>query len=186
MLLALGGHAVDTVVLLALSVACPAGLWQLGVLRVPRLSALVEERRRNRALRRSLARVRSELRGATDSGELWPTVRQAADRLGADGVELRLAASGELPATWAAGAAGPGHLCTHFPLAQGPGASSLELRWGDRAALDRDTEIAVEILCGEVSSALGRIRRRRLWARPALHGLVAEPTAVRARREPVA
>lgn len=171
---AFGRHAIDAVMLVGLSVACPAGLWRLGVLRVPRLAGLVEERHRNRALRRAIASVRSELRGASDWGDLWPPVRQAAEQLGAGGVELCLASSatGELAITWAAGVAGQGLLCTRSPLAQNLGASCLELRWRDRAALDRDTEIAVEILCGEVGRALLRIRRWRFWTRPAMLALI--------------
>lgn len=185
-LLAVGSDALDAAVLATLALACPAALWWLGFLRVPRLAALLEERRRNLALRASLDRIRVRLRRAGDWNEVWPSVRQAADLLGAGGVALRVAASaaGGTEASYSAGDDDEGLLCARSSLApEAPGAS-LELRWRDRATLDRDTEIAFEILCGELSSALCRIRRRRHPARPSLPSLAASvPSAVWAMRE---
>jgi UDP-GlcNAc:undecaprenyl-phosphate GlcNAc-1-phosphate transferase len=41
-----------------------------------------------------------------------------------------------------------------------PGETHLELGWSDgRTVVDRDTEIALEILCDHVSAALERIER---------------------------
>jgi len=41
------------------------------------------------------------------------------------------------------------------------GGGTIELGWTDRAAIDRDTEIAVEQLCGHLASALERMDRWR-------------------------
>jgi hypothetical protein len=87
-------------------------------------------------------------------------------------VELRLAPCGlgEPEVSYAAGPAGDGLLCARSALAAGPARGHLELRWTDRAALDRDTEIALELLCGDVGDAAGRLQRgrsRALAAAPA-------------------
>jgi len=189
-LLTLGGGALDAAVVATLAVAWPAALWRLGVLRVPRLATLLEERRRNLALRANLRRVRDRLGRAGDWSDVWPAVQQAAGLLGASGVALRIATSapGETEASYTAGDAGDGLLCARSALAHGGApAGSVELRWRGRAALDRDTEIALEILCGEVSSALRRVQRRRHRARPAVPSLAAPvPSAVRAERQRVA
>jgi UDP-GlcNAc:undecaprenyl-phosphate/decaprenyl-phosphate GlcNAc-1-phosphate transferase len=188
-LLTLGDDALAAVVLATLAVACPAALWRAGVLRAPRLEALLEVRRRNQALHADVRRASDRLRGAADLGELWPEVRRAADQLGAVGVELQLAvpAGGDHGISYVAGATKDGLLCTRSPLAQELGSGCLELRWRDRATLDRDTEIAVEILCGEVTSAIARIRRRRRWAPSDLPALsTPDSTAARAERGPAA
>ena len=188
-LLALGGGALDAAVVATLAVACPAALWRLGVLRTPRLATLFEERRRNLALRANLRHVRARLRRAADWSDAWLAVQQAAGLLGAGGVALRIATSalGETEASYSAGDAGDGLLCANSALASGASAGSLEPRWRGRAALDRDTEIALEILSGDVGRALGRIQRRRRARRPAVPALVSpEPSVVRAERERVA
>jgi len=167
-LLSLGGEVLDAAVLASLTIACPAALWWVGILRTPQLDSLKETRRRNLALRAVVRHTSGRLRGVTDWKELWPEVRQAADRLGAVGVELHLPAGegGQQVVSHVAGAATEDLLCTRSPLAQEEGSGCLELRWRDRATLDRDTEIAVEMLCGEVTTALGRIQRRRSLERP--------------------
>lgn len=160
-LLALGGDALDALVLAALAVGGPLALWRLGVLRPSQLPSLLADRRRNLALRSGLAGVRATLRRAADWGEVWPAVRQAARLLGAGGVELRVAPCGlgEPEVSYAAGPGVAGLLCARTPLAAGQARGHLELRWADRTALDRDTEIALERLCGDVGDAAGRLQR---------------------------
>lgn len=183
-LLAIGGGAIDAAVLATLAVACPAALWRLGV-RGTRPASVLFERRRNLALHADLRRIRTRLRRADDWSQVWPVVHHAADLLGAGGVELRIAttSAGVPEARYSAGATGDGFLCARSSLAPGAPAGSLMLRWSERTALDRDTEIAVEILCGEVGSAIGRIQRRRQRGRPAASSL-AMPEVLRAERSP--
>ncbi len=162
-LLALGSGALDALVLATLAVGCPLALWRLGVLRLAHLPALLVERRRNLALRSDLLVIRANLRRAGGWGDVWPAVRRAAELLGAGGVELQVALRGlgEPEVRYAAGPAGDGLLCARAALAAGPARGHVELRWSDRAALDRDTEIALELLCGDVSAAAGRLQRGR-------------------------
>jgi UDP-GlcNAc:undecaprenyl-phosphate GlcNAc-1-phosphate transferase len=183
-LLTVGGDGLDAAVLAALAVACPLALWRAGVLRAPRLDTLLEVRQRNHELRAHVRFSSGRLRRASDWGELWPEVRRAADRLGAAGVDLHLAAPvrGEPGGVQGIGEAADGLLRTRSPLAHGVGSGCLELRWTDRAVLDRDTEIAVEILCDEVTSAIGRILRQHRRAPPDLHE--AAPARLPARGTP--
>lgn len=159
LLLATGGAALDAAVLVTLSVAGPAALWRLGAVGLPDLATLRRDRRRNLERLAMLRWVRLSLRAAADGREIFAVVRRAAGLLGARGVELVL----PLPAGRAAAAryqAGPADEALLRTRATDRSGATLELRWS-RPALDRDTEIAVEILGGAVDEAVVRLRRGR-------------------------
>ncbi len=177
--LAAGGAAVDALVLAVLLVGGAAALRALGLHHAP-VAALLAERRRNLVRRAELRAACAEVRRAADWSELWPPVRAAAERLGADGVALRIAAArpGAAEATFSAGEAGGEARRVAAPLAAGGRGGDLELWWRGPEAPHRDLEIAVEILGGAVAGALGRIQRGRLGATPALAARRAAPVRV--------
>jgi UDP-GlcNAc:undecaprenyl-phosphate GlcNAc-1-phosphate transferase len=139
----------------------------LGYARLERAPGMLELRRRNLERRARVRAIAESLRHASDPVQIWETVRQAAPALGADFIGLTLpGASGraERFATFVDGPGEAGNL--RFRVRQDivperAGGGVIELGWTDRAALDRDTEIAVEQLCHHLASAVERIDRLR-------------------------
>lgn len=147
--------------LLALAALAYIGLRRLGYIDLQDAERVLEQRRRNVETRAAMRRVGAGLRGATGLPEVWTAVRIAARALGADAVSLAL---GEGPGaevhTSVAGDATAERFRARFALGQIPvGGDHVELGWSDgRRRIDRDTEIAIEMLCDQVSVALERIR----------------------------
>jgi UDP-GlcNAc:undecaprenyl-phosphate/decaprenyl-phosphate GlcNAc-1-phosphate transferase len=161
-------------VFLALATTC--ALRRLGFVRLERTAELLVQRRRNLARRAALRRIGRRLRYAAGMADVWETVKQAGPALGATCVTLRLdeqTARGHArihrfvhcfergePRTCEEPC--DGLVRTRHSLAgerpsRGSGAYTLKLGWRERPALDRDTELAVEQLCGSIQSALARI-----------------------------
>jgi UDP-GlcNAc:undecaprenyl-phosphate/decaprenyl-phosphate GlcNAc-1-phosphate transferase len=165
LLLVSASGPVAAVALAAFALSIGLLLRRLGYLRLERMPALRELRRRNLELRASVRGVAGFLEHASELGEVWDTVKQALPALGARSVALRVISQNarghqrtqhfvsEEPRT-----AGASLHTRHTLLAERPDAGVLELGWGDgRAKLDRDTELAVELLCRHVHGALARL-----------------------------
>jgi UDP-GlcNAc:undecaprenyl-phosphate GlcNAc-1-phosphate transferase len=160
-LLSLATSAQAAAVLAVFAALGLLALRALGYLDLHKVELLLEERRRNRLLHDAVRRAAAALRAAASNEEVWAAVRQAAPALGADAVGLRLAPD----AAWddGLGALPQGVLRTRFALTpERPGADQLELAWnGGREHLDRDTEIALELLCEHAADAVDRLRNGR-------------------------
>jgi len=151
----------------------------LGYARIGSVPEVVEARRRNLTRRARVRAIAESLRHASGPVQIWETVRQAAPALGAEFIGLTLPGAsgrGERFATFVDGPGEAGSL--RFRVRQDivpdrAGGGVIELGWTDRAAIDRDTEIAVEQLCGHLASAVERMDRTAKGA---------EPVGVRLRR----
>jgi len=149
-------------VVLALLLLTFAGYIRLGDAR-----KVLEDRKRNLEMRSSVRFASDRLRRAGDTLEVWQAVKEVAAVLGADSVALTVVErNGETKRTeYAVGfdEAGPDLLRARYSLlGERPDEGGLELGWTDgRETVDRDTEIAVELLCEHVYGALQRIEARR-------------------------
>ncbi|MCM2334960.1 MAG: undecaprenyl/decaprenyl-phosphate alpha-N-acetylglucosaminyl 1-phosphate transferase [Anaeromyxobacteraceae bacterium] len=180
-LVAVAGDAMAVAVLATLAVAGAAGLWWLGLLHPAALGPTLAARRRNLARRAGLGTLCARLRGARDHADVWAVIRASAEMLGAAGASYQVPARPRHPSsTFDLGPGGEGMARATGALPGGRG-GALELRWKDRAELDRDTEIAFELLAGEVARAETRLRRREA-SRFSPAGLAAAPAGVRATR----
>jgi UDP-GlcNAc:undecaprenyl-phosphate GlcNAc-1-phosphate transferase len=157
----------------------------VGFLDWSRIDKLLDQRRRNLALRFRVARMGERLRGAAAADAVWREVLDIAPAFGAEHVALDIAPAfgAEHVALDVAppclnrvryraclGRGGVGLFRARFDILRVQQAAVLELGWADgRQALDRDTEIAVEELCEHLSVAIARIDagarlgRRRPW-----------------------
>jgi UDP-GlcNAc:undecaprenyl-phosphate GlcNAc-1-phosphate transferase len=160
----LGGTAMvvfgssDGEALLALSFLAAGGLavmrW-LGFLDWNSLGEVLCQRRRNVERRRRLAVVASQLDFAAEAEGIAATLAQVGPVLEVDHVALR--ASGR---SWTYGSASRKDLrvVSYGLRPERPGADVLEIGWvGGHAVVDRDVEIAIELLCGHVRAALRRV-----------------------------
>ncbi|MFT3913254.1 MAG: MraY family glycosyltransferase [Anaeromyxobacteraceae bacterium] len=151
--------------LLGMSVVIFFALRRLGYLDLSRAQRLLETRRRNLDRRASVRRAGEALRTAESVEEIWGIVRGASRELGASGVALRLAGPRALAGSepFEDGfeeAEGPLFRARYGLVAERPGEHHLELGFDDgRFSIDRDTEIAVELLCEHVSGAFDRLDR---------------------------
>jgi UDP-GlcNAc:undecaprenyl-phosphate GlcNAc-1-phosphate transferase len=150
--------------LLALSGVAYLALRGLGYISIGKAQSVLESRKRNLGLRAAIRRTGERVRAAWSVSEVWSELRDAAELLGASAIALRLA-----PATpddvqeLSAGfdEPGPGLFRARYNVfPERPGDTHIELGWADgRTTVDRDTEIAIEILCDHLSAALERIDR---------------------------
>jgi UDP-GlcNAc:undecaprenyl-phosphate GlcNAc-1-phosphate transferase len=164
-LLAHATPAQAALLLASLAAASGLALRRLGFLRVEHTAQVLELRRANLARREALRRVGQRLQVADEMGHVWATLKDAGPALGAHGLALRL------EERCARGRRRTHHFVHGLDEAadllrtehsvrgergEASGPATLELGWRG-AALDRDTELAVEQLCGSLQSALQRI-----------------------------
>lgn len=164
----LGGSALVLSFANSVSVAATlAALALVGFFAVRRLGYLParagapggEERQRNLALRRSVRAAGEALRAARSHAELAAVLAPLLPALGASRLEL-------VPAGAAAQeeqelAAEAGALRVLLLLPGEPSRGALLLEWSDgRQAIDRDDEIAAELLCESLAVALDRLAGR--------------------------
>ena len=109
-----------------------------------------------------MRRAGEALRRARDAETIWASVRQVARELGATGVSLRLVDDDGETRSFAVRVAANDprlYVARYSILAERHSDDVIELSWTDgRKKIDRDTEIAVELLCDHVSAATERIR----------------------------
>jgi UDP-GlcNAc:undecaprenyl-phosphate GlcNAc-1-phosphate transferase len=163
--LTLVNSAQGFLILLVLAVVGWVGLRTLGYFDLARTGQVLASRRRKLDMRAAVSRARARLRRAQAPLEVWLAVRAAAPGLGAGAVGLHLQHLAGQAATgpWSAGFDSPARnlLRARYLLdLKGLGEAHLELGWSDgRSQVERDTEVAVESLCDEASSALERLAR---------------------------
>ena len=122
-----------------------------------------EDRRRNLATLSVVHRVGESLRLAWTREEVWGAVRSVAEALGASAAALRLAADEDEGEDFSSGFddAERELFVARFGVGDERTRTGdvVELGWDDgRMQVDRDTEIAVELLCEHVAGALERVR----------------------------
>ena len=150
--------------LAAIGAVAVALLVWVGYLKVGLARELFADRRRNLEMRTAVREVGEALRRASGTGDVWEGVKRALPALGASCVALRVVErdGGESAVTLRSlgfDEAGAGILRARYSLlGERPDGGEVELGWTDgRTAVDRDTEISVELLCEHVAMALGRL-----------------------------
>lgn len=134
-------------------------LRRLGYMSLEKAQRVLEVRRRNAERRAALRRAGEALRAAPDLDGVWAALRAAAEALGASAFGLRLA-DGDERSHGFVGAEGDLLRARYGLFPERPGDACLELGFADgRDTVDRDTEIAVELLCEHVAAALERLGR---------------------------
>jgi UDP-GlcNAc:undecaprenyl-phosphate GlcNAc-1-phosphate transferase len=184
--------AVITVTLLAvLASSLFAFLRRLGYIRFELNHLLSDQRRRNRALRAAVRPFTERLRRAGDRQEIWNVIREVVPVFDASFVSLEIASEdadgARTPTVFSNSPATVNDETTPTPTGAFRARFSLvgvrhdegymELGWSDaRVALDRDTEIAIELFCDYIVDAFERVRTRpRPTGRPS-HG--SKPTSL--------
>jgi UDP-GlcNAc:undecaprenyl-phosphate GlcNAc-1-phosphate transferase len=177
-------NSLQTLMILAFLATCfVAGMRALGYLRLDRTAALGRRRQRNRRLRAVVRQAGDRLADARDSVELWDVVRPLGLSFDAAALSLSLTAPGE-PGTAAAesiaftqnyAAGDPSEAVTspaaifsaRFDLAGLTDlCGHLDLAWSDgRIEVDRDEEIAIEILCDHIAGCWRRLNEGPIHAR---------------------
>jgi UDP-GlcNAc:undecaprenyl-phosphate GlcNAc-1-phosphate transferase len=177
LLLTLANSAQAALVLVAVAGLAFLALRALGFMNLSKVQAGLAQRRHNLEVRTAVRRAGEALRQAGTLEQVWQVVRGTAEPLGAVAVGLEL---GRFK-----GHAGAGPFSKGFEDAEGellraryglvaerPGDDFVDFGWLDgRSEVDRDTEIAIELLCEHVVVALERIEKT-LPASPAAPGKV--------------
>ncbi|HUL59759.1 MAG TPA: MraY family glycosyltransferase [Anaeromyxobacteraceae bacterium] len=153
--------------LVAVSGVAFVALRRLGFMRLSmtEAAAALGQRRRNLKTRAAIRRVGEALRRCDRLDDLWDAVRGFGPLLGATGVDFHVGRAG---VSWSSDpGSGPAAFRARYGLlAERPGDDHLEFAWTDgRTGVDRDTEIAIELLCDQVSAVLDRIEEQAATAR---------------------
>lgn len=150
-----------TYVLLALAALGYLALRRLGFFNLAQVHRVLADRKKNLAIRKETRRAGDQLRAAVTVDDVWSVLRRAAAILGASAVALHLPDGA--PDEWSAGFDATGSelfRARYGLLPERPGDAHLELGWSDgRVLVERDIEIAVEVLCEHAAAALERIGR---------------------------
>jgi len=140
----------------------------LGMVNFSAARAVLADRRRNLDVRAEVRKAGERLRHVQSPVEVWHVVKETVPCLGAVGCGLTL---GRLqgrpesgPWSWNQKDLPPEALFARYGLiAERTGDDHLDLAWCDgRDTVHRDTEIAIELLCDHVSSAVDRLERAAL------------------------
>ena len=136
----------------------------VGYIKLGSTERLLKERKRNLEMRTGIRSIGERLRTAGDPRAIWEAVKAAAPVLEASCVELRLAVQDgpeKTTTSWSTGfdEAGPDLFRARYSLlGERPDEGMIEFGWTDgRTLVDRDTEIAIELLCEHVLGAAERI-----------------------------
>lgn len=167
--------------LVAVAIAGALGMNQLGCWRFQSPAAVLARRRRNVERRRVIRAAGERLRRARRVADLLEPLQTVSPALGARSIWLHLDAvgtAGERARFGPLEDGDPAFRTMHGILGERPGAGSIEVAWDDeRTSLDRDSEIAIEMLCDHVAAALRQIDRGA--PRPAAWLHEVRPTPVR-------
>ena len=168
LVLTYGNSSQAALLLVLLALAAVIFLRALGYFRLG-VSGSVE-RKRNRALRAAVRPFTQRLRHAKDIEEIWTTMAEAILVFGAVGMTLQLgtAEASDRPKLFSCGLDDLGTAPNVFrgqfvvPVRGGKNAEqTLELFWRDgRREVDRDTEIAIDILCEYLGDAFELIKHQ--------------------------
>ena len=136
------------------------------------MSASATERRRNRALRAAVRPLGRRLREKRSIDEIWQVIKEGASLFGASAVHVRVASSPAnegTPLSFSYELEGEttnrGNPFRYQFIVPGGKASErvLELIWCDgRREIDRDTEIAIDLLCEYLGDAFEDLRSARI------------------------
>jgi UDP-GlcNAc:undecaprenyl-phosphate GlcNAc-1-phosphate transferase len=156
--------------LASLGVLAFLGLRRLGFFHLAHARRVLEARRRNLSMQGAVRRAGQEIQAARDLDDVWLSLRFAAVALGASAVALRLSGPHPVGAeTYSDGFGADGELLVarYGLVPERPGEAHVELGWSDgRATIDRDTEIAIELLLAQAANPVTRLSHR---PAPALH-----------------
>jgi UDP-GlcNAc:undecaprenyl-phosphate GlcNAc-1-phosphate transferase len=141
-------------------------LRSLGFMRLDRVSASAADRKRNRALRAAVRPIGKRLQQVRTAADFQPLIREAAQVFGATSMRLQGEVE-EITTELTPPPEGDGDVESfrgQFVVPGGKGAERwLEVVWRDgRREIDRDTEIAVDILCEYFADALDGLPGRGL------------------------
>jgi UDP-GlcNAc:undecaprenyl-phosphate GlcNAc-1-phosphate transferase len=154
-----------TIVLLALAAVGYLALRRLGFFSVAQVQRVLADRKKNLNVRREIRHIGEALRVAVELEDVWNGARIAARTVGAQGIALYLPDGVGTTAVRSEGFddAGADLLRARYGLLpERPGDAYIEFGWADgRSYVDRDAEIAIEILCEHAATALERIGRER-------------------------
>ena len=161
-------NAAQTIVYLAgVSLLALILLTAAGYIRLEEAQKLGRERKRNLEVRAKLRSTEDRLRCALTLPDVWESVKVVVPVLGATCATLAIVErDGDTKRTefsFGFDQASPDLFVARYSLrGERPGDSGLELGWEDgRTTVDRDTEIAVELLCEHVYNALQGIAAAR-------------------------
>ncbi len=179
LVLAFASSALTATFLVALAGFSWLGLRWLGYIDLDKAQLALAGRKRNLETRAAIRRVGDALRVARRHADVWVAVRMGGEALGARAAALHLAVppADEDPYSHGFDGAGGDDLlrARYALLPERPGDTHLEYGFDDgRTEIDRDTEIAIELLCDHVSTALERIGRS--GPSPAAAPAVPDPT----------
>jgi UDP-GlcNAc:undecaprenyl-phosphate/decaprenyl-phosphate GlcNAc-1-phosphate transferase len=139
-------------------------LRRLGFFRFEQTGRVLEDRRRNLLMRGAVRRAGQAIQAADDLDDVWTTLRSAAFALGASAVALRLPGPhpiGAEPYTEGFGPKDELLVARYGLVPERPGEAHVQLGWSDgRPVVDRDTEIAIELLLAQAAGPITRLTRR--------------------------
>jgi UDP-GlcNAc:undecaprenyl-phosphate GlcNAc-1-phosphate transferase len=150
--------------LAALGVLAFLGLRRLGFFHLTHARRVLEARRRNLSMQGAVRRAGQAIQAARDLDDVWLSLRFAAGALGASAVALRLPGPhpvGAEPFSDGFDAEGELLVARYGLVPERPGEALVELGWSDgRATVDRDTEIAIELLLAQAANPVTRLSHR--------------------------
>jgi UDP-GlcNAc:undecaprenyl-phosphate GlcNAc-1-phosphate transferase len=169
LLLTYGNSGQAALLLVVLAVVAVILLRTLGYFRLGANSAI--ERKRTRALRAAVRPFSQRLRRTKTLEEIWPVVTEAISVFGAVGMNLRLgtAVDGNGGNLFSSGLDGLGTGSNVFRaqfVVPVPGGKATEQLLDGRREVDRDTEIAVDILCEYLGDAFEAVKESGASATP--------------------
>jgi hypothetical protein len=135
----------------------------VGYIKLGEAGKILHDRKRNLAMRAAVRAAEARLHSASWLADVWLAVKDVAPAFGASCASLTVVArNGETTRTeFTSGideAASDILRARYSLLGERPDEGGLEFGWSDgRGTVDRDTEIAVELLCEHLYAALQRI-----------------------------
>ena len=140
----------------------------VGYIKLGNGQQLLADRKRNLELRSAIREVGEGIRAAAGLPEVWEWVKAAAPALGASCIALEVVQRegierSAVQRSLGFDEAGPELFRARYSLlGERPDDGSIELGWDDgRGAVDRDTEIVIELLCEHLLAALQRLEGAR-------------------------
>jgi UDP-GlcNAc:undecaprenyl-phosphate GlcNAc-1-phosphate transferase len=177
LVLSWANSAQTAAVLTLLSVVAFFAVQRLGFFRN---APIAIERRKNREVRTSVNAIAAELQRAAGLAEVWDLVKPFASTVGAAGFSLAVASSrssGERITTlYQVDCPPSGRARFEAGFGIGDDQGRVELVWDDgRAEMDRDHEIALEVLCDHLAAALERLAPAAAEAEPIPANVISLP-----------
>jgi UDP-GlcNAc:undecaprenyl-phosphate/decaprenyl-phosphate GlcNAc-1-phosphate transferase len=153
------------VILTFLGVSFVVGMRAIGVFKVQQQSNLGAKRQRNRRLRSAVRQAADRLTHANCAEDLWEGIKPLQDEFGAASMSLALSASSKgmdlLTRRYSTVDAAVPNALVRAVEFTGEAKGAVELAWTDgRLEIDRDDEIAAEVLCDHLSNAWKRVHEK--------------------------